>query len=908
MAVTSNRLNKAARTFLSTGAIGSGDPGVLAEACDRVIRLESQKSATRAVSLAKKFVRHARPHTGVLSNTSLRALGWALRASGAFEKSRDAYLKARTMSVREASMRARIDRILIDIYMYLGDFKESRRRARLSIRTFQGLKADDEVAKTRVNYANLLHRQDRHREARRLYEQATSFFEAQDNKFAVALCRYNLANTLVQLFETSRAEGLYRKAASSFKQLGFDLYAIDCQNGLAWLHMLQGDYHIALEELVECEKGYKEAGQPRGVILCQLDRAEAYLGLNLFADARNAARDAGRRSDRLHLKYEAAKAAFFDAKASLAMGRKRGIPAALEKARDGFSASGNRAFLGAVDLLAVQLDPDNNQNPNRISTARQRFSRAQLPLWEAVCDLQLLSSGGDENRSLRRLARNPAVKVVPHLYAQRQTLLGDRAAIRGRLTTATTHWSRAAEVLDAVRAKLPPMELRDAFSRRRTDPYLRLIGTELNRDPAVAAAWSERYKTAGVWATPEDVFRQHPARKKAEDSLADLARRVTALAHQIGDTTGARTHPVVWGSQPISAISRQVRHDLAVVERISGARQVALNRIIEDTKQASLRQSVIQFHISGDDLIAFVHHRKHTHCHRFVDGARIIDEFMGRWRFLLGRNDHPEGRVDANDLKDENKLFRQIGDWLWTPLEISVSERRLLILPEGRISNLPWQAVAHQGGRLGDRHDIVLSPSLQHHLHAGRSRIRSRRIEVFVGRTDGLTHIDDELAVLTGFAGWKTTIHNPSRREDIPHSEAAALWHYAGHAQLRADNPFYSSLLLEDGPLFAADFRLRSNRVGLVMLAGCRTGQHVSLPGEESTGLVRSLLEMGARNVVASHWAVSDVSASLWMKTFYSGYLDGSSVREAAREAATTVRKKYPSARHWAVFSLFGAG
>lgn len=112
---------------------------------------------------------------------------------------------------------------------------------------------------------------------------------------------------------------------------------------------------------------------------------------------------------------------------------------------------------------------------------------------------------------------------------------------------------------------------------------------------------------------------------------------------------------------------------------------------------------------------------------------------------------------------------------------------------------------------------------------------------------------------------------------------------------------------MKDGPLFAADFRLMRNRVGLVTLAACRTGQQMYLPGEEATGLVRSLLEMGARSVIASYWAVVDSSTAHWMREFYGRYLEGLSLEESMRQAMTSVRKKYPSAYHWAAFSLYGA-
>lgn len=80
------------------------------------------------------------------------------------------------------------------------------------------------------------------------------------------------------------------------------------------------------------------------------------------------------------------------------------------------------------------------------------------------------------------------------------------------------------------------------------------------------------------------------------------------------------------------------------------------------------------------------------------------------------------------------------------------------------------------------------------------------------------------------------------------------------------------------------------------------------VPGEETTGLVRSLLEMGARNVLAGHWPVSDRSTAVWMGAFYKRLFAGDDLLGSAAFAAESVRETYPSAFYWAAFSVFGAG
>jgi tetratricopeptide (TPR) repeat protein len=672
--------------------------------------------------------------------------------------------------------------------------------------------------------------------------------------------------------------------------------------------MLEGNYHIALQELAQCEQEYAKASQPREVVLCQLDRAEAYLGLNLFADAGNAARKAEKGAQKLGIEYESAKAALFSAKASFALGRKRRADLAMKRAAAGFQKERNQSFLAATEFLSAQIEPDNDSRVSKMVAARRKLTRAQLPLWEAMCDLQFLSERPEEASALKRLSKNRAVKTVPHLRARRQTMLGDMAAKRGRMEPARKHWTQAADILDAVRAKLPPVDMRTAFTRHRNDPHLKLVRSNLADDTLQAAAWSERYRTAGLWTVADEMFQDSPERVRAEKALAELAHRVTTLSGQLVGPDGRRTGIALSTGRALSSLQNQVRHDLAALDQTDEKKTYRIETLCDQLEAASRRQPIIQFHSDGNDIVAFIHDRGETRQHCYVDGARAAHEYMGRWRFLVERAAYSKDSPRASDISDECGLLTQIGDWLWAPLEVSVHRDHVLVLPDGQVSNLPWQAIIHNGLPLGASHQIHFSPSLRHHLHARGQCIRSRRIRVFVGTTEGLSHTRRDYSVLVARGGDAVEVHEPCRRQDWPNESRARIWHYAGHAQLRSDNAFYSSLLLSDGPLFAADLRLKRNDVGLVTLAACRTGQQAYLPGEESTGLVRSFLEMGARNVIASQWAVSDDSTALWMNKFYEGYLTGGSVGRAAREAMLTVRDKYPAAYHWAAFSAYGAG
>ena len=899
------QLDPTLKQFLARGTVATTEQKPLAATIDRTILVAVQRSLPAALDLSRALVRKSAKLGGPVAISAYRALARAALMSGRYAEAEKAYLKVRNLSGLDALSRGRIDRTLIDVYMYLGNFPESKRRARLALQTFARQNLPTETAKTEVNYANLLHRQDKHREAEVLYRTAAAHFESIGDDLSAARCWFNRANTLVQLFAFDEAELLYARADETYRRHGQELDAVDARWGISWLHMLQGKFHVALHELHECETAYQRIGSPLRVASCELDRAEVYLNLNLFHDALESSRLAERQFNRLGIRYESAKAAFYRAIAAFATDHRRDGRAALRRAEKGFTHDKNRGFLGAVHLLAGRISHTASGKRTHLKTAQRLFASAQLPLWQAVCDLHVAADPAASSRALARLRKNAAAEQVPHFYARWQTLLGDLQARDGKLKQAIQHWKNAADRLDAVRAQLPPVELRGSFGKDLANPHARLIAAELTRNPMAASAWSERLKTAGLWAPAKAAVAADPARARVEESLLALAGQVASLSRQLSG--GERSLPA-GQHKTIPLLERRVRNQLLALEQ-SGRPAISDTESLSALFATVSRQMpIVQFHVSESDIVAFVHERGVARVHRFPYGRQRVEKLVARWRFLLESAALADLLGEPLNIRDEQALFDEIGEWLWKPLGLTEEHEKILLLPEGELANLPWQAIRCSGQPLIDHHRIILAPSLRHHIGACRTKPRSDRVLLFLGQSDDLPYLRSEADVLKTLAGERAELFEPCRRAHWPQQGSARIWHFAGHANLNRENPFYSSLALKDGPLFAADFRLRTVKVWLVTIAACQTGVQTALPGEESTGLVRSLLEMGARNVIAGHWPVSDKSTARWMAVFYERLYGGHAIAEAAREAARTVRSEFPSAYHWAAFSIFGAG
>lgn len=109
---------------------------------------------------------------------------------------------------------------------------------------------------------------------------------------------------------------------------------------------------------------------------------------------------------------------------------------------------------------------------------------------------------------------------------------------------------------------------------------------------------------------------------------------------------------------------------------------------------------------------------------------------------------------------------------------------------------------------------------------------------------------------------------------------------------------------VEDGILTAYEIaQLDFSSTELVVLSACETGLGDIRGAEGVFGLQRAFKIAGAKKLIVSLWQVPDKETAELMETFYSNWLQGSTIDEAFRLAKTAMQKKYPP-WYWAAFVL----
>jgi CHAT domain-containing protein len=92
----------------------------------------------------------------------------------------------------------------------------------------------------------------------------------------------------------------------------------------------------------------------------------------------------------------------------------------------------------------------------------------------------------------------------------------------------------------------------------------------------------------------------------------------------------------------------------------------------------------------------------------------------------------------------------------------------------------------------------------------------------------------------------------------------------------------------------------------LVVLSACRSARGKVVAGEGIQGLTTSLLQAGARAVVATSWQVGDRAAVPLVDAFYRHLAAGLPAAEALRTAKREAIARGDSPREWAAFALLG--
>jgi tetratricopeptide (TPR) repeat protein len=354
---------------------------------------------------------------------------------------------------------------------------------------------------------------------------------------------------------------------------------------------------------------------------------------------------------------------------------------------------------------------------------------------------------------------------------------------------------------------------------------------ELTREMAALREVSRRLDRDLATAAQIPLLRRE--RKRLEDA-------VRARILQTPGQAGARTQPLVLADL-LGQLGDSVLVELVELDGVLHA--------------VTVRETGFQLHTVGDAGAAA----------REVDFTRLL------LRRLADRRPVPD---PARALADAG---RRLEAALLAGTAADLGSGGVVIVPPGRLHAIPWGLLPTLRARA-----VSVSPSAAAWLRARTAPGPGHRAVALIGGPDlpaaraeikHLAELYPEANVLADGAATAGRV--------LAALDGAWLAHVAAHGTFRADNPLFSSLRLEDGPLTVYDIEGIARAPHRLVLSACESGRAAPAGADELLGLASSLLPIGTAGIVAAVVPVDDQVTFSVMPALHRSVIAGAGFPEA---------------------------
>jgi CHAT domain-containing protein/tetratricopeptide (TPR) repeat protein len=523
-------------------------------------------------------------------------------------------------------------------------------------------------------------------------------------------------------------------------------------------------------------------------------------------------------------------------------------------------------------------------------------------------------------------------------------LFADLSARKGQIARADELYSEAADVIDGLLVNVNQRQLKGSLISTLSEAYLghfELVATKFS-EPAKAFQIIEQARGRALADTLRGESESLASGTEASaDAQREINRIQLALLHET--TRDGR---------------QALLDDLFRVEQfLSPARRniTLLNSASNRLKPVALEQ--LQRSLGRDEMVLeYVLGETQSYCLRITAGASSI-VIIPHGRKAIERliDDYLEA---VRSRKSQNEFARVPFGVLMEPVVSGQSPTRLIIVPDGKLNLLPFDALQDSEGRFVlQSHVVTYAPSatVLHLLREPRPSSFANRSFLGVG---GVAYSSSMASGSGGkgpapsstnvadFFGLDSVIFPdlPGSTQEVvsaatiigganqlllegkateaefkaqPLSEFQVI-HLAVHGLANSEFPDRAALVLgssaatgDDGLLQVREIRDLPLRAELVTLSACDTGAGKLLGQEGIASLERAFLLAGAKSVIASLWPADDTFTIALMKRMYQHLAEGTDKGTALRQAKLDLLKEFGDQAlpvYWAGFTLVGDG
>ncbi|MBK7704551.1 MAG: CHAT domain-containing protein [Acidobacteria bacterium] len=802
----------------------------------------------------------------------------------------------------------------------VGRYEDAVKVGRSALKTFIELGDDLAAGKIEMNLSNIVSRREKHRDAEKFCLSALARFRKCGAVTWETMALNDLANTYSEMNDFRHAEDFYEQALSKARSEKMLVTEAEIEASMGNLAIFRGRFDEALRLLELSRQKYDELKMPHQSAIAELEIAGVYAELNLDAEAEAIFEKNAKRLKKLQLGSEEARAAAGLGRVAFRRGNLRKASTALGRAAELYANAKDPAGAAAVLISSAELELTRDNPPKAFEIAMmavRKLKRSENRRQQLIADwirAEAIRGLGRQAKAQTALSGVLAKAIAgehTNLAQACMNSLGSLAMARGDLDSAEKSFTRAAEIVESLRAPLPAEEFRMSFLADKLSAYESLAQIHLRRgelgkalgaiERAKARTLSENIVSESTGSESSELSRKRDEvreelnwfysrlnRSDAKDVTrleAEVRRRERQIAdieRQIGATQGA------------ARADELGRFELSGLQKALG-RQTALIEFIR------FGESYSAFTLTGETIDFFPDLANEAEILALLEGLQFQ---FGALRY----GGAGIGPFVANLKQRADSYLERLYAKLIAPFADSIGRREIIVVPAGVLNYVPFNGL--RGDRyLIEEHDVWTAPSASVGLRLLKTRGDSPKNALLIGFADEkIPLVNDEIEELRRaipnaevLLGPDATFANYRDRS----GEFDAL-HIACHGQFRPDNPMFSSLHLADGFVTVRDICAQRLRARVVTLSACETGLNKVFAGDEILGLARGFLTAGAESLVLSLWTVNDAATARLMTAFYKSLQRGNGVAASLREAQLDFVREGVHPYFWSPFIAIG--
>ncbi len=872
------------------------------------------KRAGKFLKLIKSLFRFLAPELQsrlmVMEARYARFTGDNKTAAGKYEKA-----LIQNNRCRDYEANARLRKGLMSVYMYLGKYSKAIKTGRLALTYFRKNNMINDCGQILNNIGNIYHRMDKVDKALKYYEQAREIYK-KTGGVPLAIIDFNRANIYSVKNELSKASGLYHKAGKLYRDTGNYIAACQVDYSLAIIDYWQNRYPEALSSFENVVDRLQKLGDPRTALIAMLDLAELYVELNMYSSAVYIAEEIIERAGEMKMNYERAKAHYIIAHASNYFKDFEKATASLKLAEKYFKSENNVLWLGLVNL-----------EKSLVRLGCGRYSRARESALGAV---RQFSRSGDRYRSLSakiqlieiklkstgpsaalQSAKNLMRMNLPNSLKQRlYFLVGLSYFERKNYADALKWFKKSIRIIEQTLEIMSSDETRYFYAADKYYIYKKMIfcllklgktkDSYLNSLRALkmintrSAGGDRRNKKVpkelleqrnGLRAALKKIHRTPQAGQRvalAEAEVFNIEQKLWSVERKIRKARSSSTVNVSDKSRSSMPTENQIGKNERLLNYVTLGNEIGV--YIASARDQKYRRLPVTSESFRSDL-----HKLSFVCEKAVFG------FNG------------DGRTSS----DTNHILSRIYGYLIKPMADEISGKDLILLANGDFFQVPFAALRDDSGNyLKDSHRLYLicNPSVLAERPKSDLKYSDRNNAIFAAGIDNLPAAGIEAKKIARmFERTKSYMNNKACRENFlaELKRSDGFLHIAAHASHSTENPLFSKIILDDGPLYPFDIYGMNLKPTLITLSGC----HTAAPGlyyGNSFSMAKAYYQAGSRFVLGSLWPISDKIATYFMINFYKQLSKTNNIPLAYKIAVDIISSTIANPALWGSFILLG--